>query len=753
MHNTHFNQVPNLPRKAAVIAITLAFAAPVWADEDEEITRLIKPESSISIGIGHVNKDNLRFGMYNGLSKDGVAGLIDFSIIRRDDESGTWYRALGRNLGLDNRELRLEHERQGAWGYFLDYNEITRRTPYTVQTNVQGIGSNTLYIPTNNASNPPVGALNAYTLKTERQRTSLGVNYTLPGNFELRVLFQNEEKQGQRLFGRGTTGGVTPQEFLAEPINTTTRQLDMVVDYTGEALQLSGGYYGSFFNNASSFLKVNNGNSGFNAGVGATGVAMDKIALPPDNHAHQFHLAGGYQLAKATRMNFKVAKSIAIQNDDFMPVNFYNTGNNGANANTSGRTNLGGRVDTTLVNLGITSRPISNLSLLGNLRYEDRDDKTALARYIGTVTSGATGAWTPYTAAANPTLSTTGFNEPRSLTTKSGKFEASYLLPDGYRITGGYDYEQKNRSTDGVRIVGYREETQESTYRAEVKRAMAETVTGALAYAYSKRDGSDYKNLLTLGNYTYPNYNTANLSSCSVIGSFGVTRCGLIQPIYMADRERDKIRWMMDWSPTDQFSAQLMVEGTRDKYGPGRGTPDIGTREGESRLYSLDLSYALSEKWKLNGWLSRTESSIDQSTIASPGNNTTSILWSSQQKNIVDSFGVGMRGKLPYAIDIGADYILADDLTRYNMKNNRHFNTTTAVNSLPDINYRQQTLRLFGTHAYDKQTSIRLDYIADKRRTDDWTWTGWTYTDGTKIAQNQNVTVQFVGVSVNYKFQ
>ena len=37
---------------------------------------------------------------------------------------GTWLRFDGRNLGLDSRQLRFEHNRQGNWGYFIEYGQI-----------------------------------------------------------------------------------------------------------------------------------------------------------------------------------------------------------------------------------------------------------------------------------------------------------------------------------------------------------------------------------------------------------------------------------------------------------------------------------------------------------------------------------------------------------------------------------------------------------------------------------------------------
>lgn len=375
--------------------------------------------------------------------------------------------------------------------------------------------------------------------------------------------------------------------------------------------------YGSFFKNENPFLQVRGGGAGFNSGVNSTGVgvAFDNIALPPDNQAHQLHLAGGYQFTRNTRLNFKVARSVALQNDDFIAVRFYGTNNNGVNANTSGRTSLGGRVDTTLATISLTSRPISNLSLLANVRYEDRNDKTSVARYITNV--GGTGLAPTYSN-LGATSTTDGYNEPRSLTNWSGKLEASYALPDGYRVTGGFEHDNKERSMSGVRVVGYRKQVDENTYRLEVKRAMAERLSGSLAYLYSERSGSDYNNLVTLnGVTTYPTYSgTLTCGQAIPSAQLQVTRCGLLQPIYMADRDRQKVRLLADWSPLDQLSAQFMVEAADDNYGNGRGSPNIGTRRGDARLYSLDVSYQATDNWKFNTWLSRMDSVLDGAAVS-----------------------------------------------------------------------------------------------------------------------------------------
>ncbi len=92
---------------------------------------------SVSIGIGAANgdeKDRARFGLYNGLRQDDVNGLLGFEYINRDDATGTWTNAVGRNLGLDNRELFISREKQGDWKLNAGYSEITRHDPRTINT-------------------------------------------------------------------------------------------------------------------------------------------------------------------------------------------------------------------------------------------------------------------------------------------------------------------------------------------------------------------------------------------------------------------------------------------------------------------------------------------------------------------------------------------------------------------------------------------------------------------------------------------
>ncbi len=660
--------------RLAATAATVLAGVGAYAAEGDEITVLTKPESNIEFGLGYVNKDGLRFGQYSGLNEKGTYGLLGGSLIKRDDATGTWLILKGRNLGLDNRELRFEHNRQGNWGYFIEYGVTPRFNPYTVNTGLTGIGTATQTI---NGT-----ALRDVDLKTKREAVTLGFSKNLPAGWDFQVRFRNEEKDGARQWGQGGP----PVNFLTDPINQTTRQLDAILGYTGEKLQLSGGYYGTLFENHNTVLNV--------LAVFPSTVVFTQMALPPGNQSHQLHLAGGYSFTPTTRGTFKLAYTRATQNEAFFVAPTLNT-----------RSDLGGAVDTTLLQMGIVARPMPKLSLRANLRYEDRDDNTPLALYTTVF----------------PTSTLDGFNEPRSIRTLTGKLEASYALPLSFRLTGGVDYDEKKRNTFRVASVSQRERTDETSYRVELRRSMSETLTGTLAYIHSDRDGSPF---LT----TVRNDNS--------LGS------NLIAPMHLRDRKRDKVRLSADWQATEQLSLQFRVDESRDNYGQRAGST-LGGQKGEASAYSVDAAYAFNDQWQATAWISRDDTRYEQLTraIATP--------WQAKLRNAGDSFGLGVRGKPLSRLEIGGDLSQSD----MRDENRQQALSGAAAAVVPDFSTKLTKLNLFAKYAVNKNVDFRLNYIYDRFSTDDWTWTNWTYSDGTRVLQSPTQKVHFIGVMMNYKFR
>ncbi len=661
---------PSLSRAVLAAAVAAAFG-PALAQETEPASR-----SEVSAGVGYVDEENRKFGEFTGLNDEGGYLLLDADVVRRNDAS--WMRMTVRNLGLDSRMLRFDNERQGDWRYFLEYDAIPRFAPFTYRTGLGGIGTTTQTVAT--AGDPQSDV----ELETERKKVSAGFGKLLGGGFDVQVRFRNEMKEGSRVFGT-----YSPLLFLTEPIDWTTRQWEANVGYTGDRFQFLGGYQGSSYDNANSRLESP-----------SLTAAPTFVALPPSNQAHQFHASGGYSFTPTTRGTFKLAYTRATQDEGF-----------GAPA-LDGQSSLDGRVDTKLMQLGLTMRPIPRLSLLADLRYEDRDDKTPRRAYIAP-------------SAANPQYD--GFNNPRSYESTRAKLEASYPLPGAIRLTGGVELDERERSVPDARSVPYRVETEETTYRVELRRSLSETLNGAVAFVHEEREGSDP--LRTTYADTFPESN-------------------VIMPYAWNDRDRDKVRATLSWAPTQGFSISAVVEDAKDKYG-SIDTFVEGLHRADSKFYSLDANFVISEMLEGSAWLSRTELESHQQTVQSGRFVTSRGTWDAGLKMVGDSYGAGLRAKPSDRLQMGADLVHSHDRSRFDMN---PLTGDVVVTPLPNIYWRTTSLKLFAKYAVQRNYGVRLDFVHERRSTDDWTWQNWVYPDGTRVIQEAREKVNFVGISVYYRF-
>ncbi len=724
------------------LAVLAAFA-PAHAQE------LTQPGSSVSVGIGAVSgdeKDRARFGMFNGLREHSAYGLFDFNYVKRDDAAGFWTRFTGRNLGLDTRELNFSQEKQGNWKYSLDYNEMVRYDPRTINTGMLGAGTTT---PTVVRLATP-GSGQDVNLDLKRQGITLAAEKWFSPSLQFQASFKNEDKDGARMFGKGfacsaswvaagsCATSTTQWALLAlpEPVNATTRQFEAKLNWNGGNFLLTGGYYGSFYTNSNGTLTptipgtLNNplgAAQTVDAGLQTTlGLPM---ALPPNNQAHQFYVDGNYAFTPTTRATFRYAYTHATQDQDF--------GGAGLTGAPAGRSNYGGEINTTLIQAGVTARPLPKLNLLANVRYEDKDNKTPIALYNieGTTT------WT------------NGAPSPKKLTAKA---EASYQLPAGYRGTLGADYEAVDHGaftpTDQVAgLSGLRQKTEETGYRVEVRKSMSEFFTGALSYVSSRRQG-DSPWLKPFSGTTTGVFEASPDCVSATVGGVPnaciYNRTGIF-PIMFEDRERDKIRLWTNWTPTDRLSMQFWVEDGTDKY---RGPTTKGLQDTGMRLYNVDAAYTLTDAWKLTGYWSHGDQMIHVA-------HSTGYMLALRDVN--DAIGLGLIGKASERLQLGANLTYLNDKNVYGQTLDSAASAANvaflAANGLPDVTYRVTMLKLFGQYALDKKSSIRVDLIHQRSRLNEWTWgyngVPFAYSDNTTITSNPDQNVTFVGATYIYSWK
>lgn len=774
MSNKNVIQFQLLPIAAAIL---LAYS-PAYAEVDAELQALMSPESFVSVGVAGENSGNdaIRFSQYTGLNQSGSV-LLDGEFNKRDDATGLWTTFSARNLGLDTRELSFSQNKQGDWKYQLDYNEIVRRDPYVIHTGMTGIGTATPTInliaqpampaawATANLLVAPVAPAAARDVELKLKRTALGVsgNKWLNSEMQVEVSFKTENKNGARLFGRAgldsgdmslrpTAGtGVTNWAILLtpEPIDSNTQQLEAKLNYLGSgALALTGGYYGSFYvNNNGSLSPVVPGtlNRGvlWNGGpVGSSTVqqlASSAVALPPDNQAHQLYLSGNYAFSDTTRSNFKAAYTHATQNESFVGM--------GLTPAATAPANLGGVVDTKLLQAGLTMRPMKSLSVNGSLRYEDRADKTPVYIYN---TNGTVG---------NALNNTTNWGSG-SQTRTSAKLDGIYRFDSGYSVTLGGDWERKatplppaNTALFANQVL-FRPVLNEYGIHTEVRKALSDTLNGAIGLEYKERRGKDTDWVTTTG----------TVGNALIAFNPGATTGNRVLPQMYMDKIRTKVRANLDWEATEQLSLQTVLEHSQDNF--QRAAPVLvtqvipviaGPRTVISDSLSLDSTYTVSETWRINGYVTRSYNRWNVNK-ANLGDDT---------KNIDDTLGIAVNGKLSSNLLVGVDIMATRDITTFNNQvatsnvggagNIAGFaGQPFPGNYLPNINYRTRKLNLQGKYLLDKVSEIKMTFIYQQFKTDDWQWgyngVPFLYSDNTTVSQPATQNLRFIGASYQLNF-
>ncbi len=697
--------VPPAPLALSILALALLSAfGPARAEP--------VVEGSASAGAGLVSgnrEDRSQYDQYNGLKPGSNAVILfDADYYRRDDDKGTSLQLRAGELGTGNRELGLRWKKPGDWKASAEYRELTRNE-------------------TAFASNPNQD------FKLKRSALGLEFSKVLGERWQLDGSLRSENKEGTRLWGTGFScpspfapgcrGGTNAEVgyavlFTPEPISSNHSQVEARVTYDGGRLRLSGGYYGSIFRNDNGSLTPVVPGALFNAvgtllplSSGLGPILGQPVALAPDNQAHHLDLTGSYSLTRTALINFKVGHSLATQHQSFAGA-----GLTGAPAGVS---DLGGKLATTLAQVGFTSRPMPKLSLSGSVRYEHKDDSTPLALYNLEGTSTYT-------------------NRQLPRTDMRAKAQAAYQITSDWRATVGAGYESIDRGTFTptsavAGITALRQKTHETSVRGELRRRMSEEFSGAVALESSRRGGSNW---------------LADNSGRGVteVPDPGAASTGFSTGIFMpnlADRRRDKARLMADWQPNEKLALQAAVEIGRDRY----DTPSVyGLRKSAMNSVSLDATYAVNDKWSVNGFLSHGKQELDQ---ARP--QATMMAFD----NTATTLGIGFTGKPTAKIEVGGSLSFIDDRSVYAQTLDPvpaagSAELLAATGGLPDTVFRQTALKLFARYILDKQSSVRVDLGHLRTQWTDWAWsyngTPFVYSNGTTIVRRPSQNASFIGV-------
>lgn len=785
--------------RGALLSLVLTPALYAADSKDEAIRALTEPTSRVEAGAFYVDHSSAKFGEYNGLDSNGTYALGNFELYGGGGpESALRWRAFGTDLGTNARSLQGDVGEQGRWRFTAGFDQLPRHFSDDFLTLWNGAGSTALTLPPgypaaatrlsvtttpggllanwNNLQAPNATAtttgggpavvvpanLHRIDIGTERTSSNAGVSVVLARGWELKASVKHELRQGTKVTGANIGGFTGFSSLVPEPIHSSIDQFNLSLDYVGEKAHFTVAYYGSLYKDDIKLWTIEN--------AAANNVVLNNVArfqAPPDNQMHQLNLSGGYKFSPTTKLALTGSYARLKQNDAFIdnPVgSTWIVPETSAHAKTINSFFLA----------RLTSRPMSALGLAASYKIEDRDNRTPVMDFC-TTRSDSPGKCTLFT------------NEPLNRRLQQVNLEADYRLARGQAVRAEYEYQNIKRTSDAEDTPFRSDRTYENTLRLEYKRSLGTTLTGRVAYSYGQHRVKDY-----IPGNPRPTSPPAPLPAADpTLTSF--------EQFFLADRDRNKLRSQINYQATDAISLQ----GTLD-YNQDRFRPEFGLKKSESWVLSLDGALAASERLSVNGFYTYEDMKTNLSSLAiargfsttnlvphvsgppcAPYTNVTNTLpadyftdpcrlWSEQQNDKVQTLGVEakytglmagrllLNGNLTYShartpISVGGG-------TYYNngVPNSPTGNVFIPAQSFQDIKSELYDLRLAGTYAVDRTSSVRLSYWYRRLSSSDWAYDAYTNSPlGTIALQGyigpgitaQNYNVHVVGLSYIYRFQ
>lgn len=576
-------QPPNkLLRPATLAALFLALPLGLQAQEeffefeDEELEEepVVVYENFVEIGVGYQDDGTRHFGRDSGLISEGFTPLLDFRLQHRPDWDGgstDYWRFEGHRIGWDSRRLEIEFGQQGTQSIGLSWREMPRHRVEGALTPFNGVGTSFLGLPPdwevtgNTTADMPrlADSLQAVNLKTRRQRLDLGYWRSITDRLSFNVDVRRETKEGLSRVGGlfGFTGGNPRTAQLPAPVDYLTEIVDATLEFSGDNYVIGGGYHGSFFENEQNSLTWQNPFGRHPQWVEGTGFpdGIGRLTLPPDNHFHQFRAFGAWTFNPRTRFNADVAVGRMEQDDGLLP--FTVNPRIGADVPVPIE-DASGRIDTTLLNLRLTTRPVNRMNLAFTYRFDDRDNESdqAAFRLVG----GDAEMQKPPENAR--------INLPYSFREQIVKADATWRVARRSNLVGGIQYMVQDRE-DFSEVADLDEWAAWAGFRTSFRPDLSFHAN----IRYADREFDEYDS-------------RAPFVASHVPGTLGPDEFENhpnLRKFNMSDRERTQVRGRFDYTPIDVFALGLSASYHKDDFDDER----FGLNEATAASWSFDAGY------------------------------------------------------------------------------------------------------------------------------------------------------------------
>lgn len=679
-----------------------------------------KGEVEVGATYAGIDHESSKFSEYRGIrgNETYFLGNLDLSYT----DKNYYLNVIGKDLGIDTRNIYLQGGSYGSYKYFLEYDQTPKFISNTSRTIFNGAGGANLTLPAgynrivlpagfSNVGQTTVtallneltakgGSLHNVDLKLERKSGTAGFSITsFKGLVDFTLSAKHEEKDGIKSIGavvQGNAegqGGVRNSVILPEPVDYVTDELRASVAYTREKAQLELEYYLSVFNNETESLKWQN--------PFRYGAAEPVISLPPDNRYQRLTLSGGYNLPYNTRVSMAAEYGKMSQDQDLLP--YHADPNAAATYGTLPRSSAKAEIETKLLNVNVSSRPVSALSVNAKYRHYDTVNMTPVNLFTYAMADGVTPPATYVATTANRSRRNAPFDYDQNKAT----VDISYRLIQNTALNLGYDRDEIAREHRE------QEKTREDIYRAGLKSNLSFASAGVNYLKGMRRGDVAYNGNAIMDSHpltTDPWVNHPDLRKFDV-----------------ADRDREKYDYFVTIMPMKNASVGVNVANGWDQY------PDtkMGLLNSDFSSYTVNASYAPVQEVNLHTYYTYDTSSSKQygrvmtSTPATWTDTTRD--WTSANKDYTDTVGVGadvsfFRGKLV----VTPDYTYARSITTIDINGGSYFVGANAIAPLPDLRTERHTLNLSGKYRLTDRLTLGANYLYESYVSTDWAVDGMT---------------------------
>jgi MtrB/PioB family decaheme-associated outer membrane protein len=692
----------------------------------------------------------------------------------------------------------------------------------------------------NNIQAQDLPAFQNVDLNTKRDRYDGAFSYNVTPQWVVKGSVRREDKKGLKALGSVSSQVSENAAALPEPIDHTTDQFRLGAEYTGERGFFQVAYYGSIFKN---HVDSYTWQDVMNPAKTAT------MAEEPDNQYHRIGLTGGYNFSRTMKLVANAAYGRSTQDQGFVTQ-----GQNNQFPLGLPTTSLHGEVITKQLGLKLTDRPMKDVSVAAAYKYDDRDNRTPINTYVFQDANEAGSGVSPFNIPLGLAQGTLGSNiniynnRPYSKKVNQANLDGSWRFMPGQSVDLGYEFQRIDRNCPGSWIdCADANRTKENTGRIEWTGAIAQPVTARVSYAYSQRRVGDYNedaflalvpmaNVLGVGGAATNGTTVATQSAYAYLIANGLTGYGPLagysppytgntliygnnggvipQALYgsrnninelpgmrrfnMADRNRDKVRSIVNWEATEQLSLQAGVDYNNDDY----SNSVFGLKSARSYALNFDGTYVMPEDFVATLYYTYEDIHSKTAGDAYGSNSNTAnvagftaispvvcygtilarnlnakqdpcLQWNTDSHDKVDTLGLTLRksGLMAGRLQLGGDLSYTRQQTDVDVQGGSYANNPYAITGapagtvaayfipaqpLPTATVKIVSASVHGQYALDKHSSVGAMYLYQKLEGMDWRYAGMQYGTGTNyLPTNEQFPayrVHVVAVAYSYRF-